>query len=208
MKATFRALLVLGFGVLAFLPSLTMAQGQQESLTIQLNLSTPSGIPLTGTFVARRTLGTPITAAWTFSGLLQGQPFKATGTAVDRWLGDGKEEIEMTSYTSWESAVPQPPLMTISLQQVGDGVIAVEGIPLAVNGKLLPPGSGNQVFMATNAGQGARPVTSLPNTTDFPHLTSLMIGGAVLSGAAILCLALSYLLLAPRRPGRNVAARS
>ncbi len=206
MKHKFRIIVAMLLTALALLPALTMAQRQRETLTIQLDFKTPAGTPVTGTFVAHRTLGATVTADWTFNGLVQGRPVSASGTAVDRWHGDGKEEIEITSFTSWQMGVPQPPPMTISLAQVSDGVLTVQGLPLAVNGKLLPPGSGNQVFMATNAGQGSQPVTSLPNTAGSPHVTSLIVGGAVVSAAAILCLALGRLLQAQRRLGRNVPA--
>ena len=160
------------------------AQPGQETVTAQINITLPTGEQVTGAIVNRRLLGSEVQSTWTFSGMASGQPVQAAGTATERWLGDGQLEIAMETITSYQVGsqppatnpdgtpyVPSPLLQTVLIEDVGNGVLTVRGIPLAISAgplgaRLYPPGSGDISYVVTNAGQGPAVITAIPNTAD------------------------------------------
>jgi hypothetical protein len=195
----------LGAALALALPRTAAAQGGSETITAQVTLTMPSGERVAGTLVNRRTLDAAVHSTWTFNGMLNGQPVRAGGEAAERWLGDGKLEIAMTKITEFtvnngpvatnpdgSPYIPQSLLQTVVIETSGDGVVSVRGIPIAIGGKLLPPGSGDQSYVVSNAGAGAGRVTAIPNTADrapaaAPLYTPALAGAAlaVLAGAAL-----------------------
>src|SRR5881392_2020336 len=89
---------ILGLLALALLPAGVLAdQLKSEVVSIQVNITTPGGMTVIGTVVARRSLGAQISTDLAFNGMINGQPASATATATEHWLGGGKEDIDITS---------------------------------------------------------------------------------------------------------------
>lgn len=134
-----------------------------ETVTIQLDGTTPTGMQIIGALVVKRTPGTG-KADLKFNGTINGQPASATATATETWSGNGTAVIKVTEITSWNSSMPKPALMNIELVQVSAGLLTLNGIPMAASGSLLPPGSGNASYVVGNAGEGVDTLVFLPNT--------------------------------------------
>lgn len=189
-------------------PQRASAQPGQETVTAQINITLPTGEQVTGAIVNRRQLGSAVRSTWTFSGMASGQPVQAAGTATERWLGGGQLEIAMETITSYQVGskpsatnpdgtpyVPSPLLQTVLIADVGNGVLTVRGIPLAISAgslgaKLYPPGSGDISYVVTSAGQGPAVITSIPNTADrtlasarplFPALVGLLLAATAVA---------------------------
>ncbi|MEP6776722.1 MAG: hypothetical protein ABJA50_14100 [Chloroflexota bacterium] len=139
------------------------ARTSDEYVTVQIDGATPTGVHIVGTLVVRRTLSTG-EANLSFNGTVEGQPASASAIASETWAGTGKDELNVTSITSWNAPVPQPSLMNVHLSQVGPGLLTINGIPMATSAELLPPGSGNQTYVVTNPGVGEDSVAFLPQT--------------------------------------------
>lgn len=195
------ALLIAG----AFGPAAAAAQGGSETVTAQVTLTMPTGEQVSGTMVTHRALGATIQSTWTFSGMLNGQLARAAGTATERWLGEGRLEVAMTAITEFTVGgepiarnpdgtpyIPQSLLQTVVIEDTGNGVVNVRGVPLAIGGPLLPPGSGDVSYVITNAGAGTRSITTLPNTADQAPQAAGMLA-PILAGAALSILGLATL---------------
>src|SRR6478672_7099822 len=101
--------LILGLLALALLPAGVLAeQLTTETLSIQVNITTPTNMTILGTVVARRTLGAEITTDLTFNGMINGAPASGTAKAVEHWLGTGQEDIEITLVTTGPASVDLP----------------------------------------------------------------------------------------------------
>jgi hypothetical protein len=96
--------------------------------------------------------------------MVNGHPATFSGRVIERWLGDGKEEIEVLSTDLTGLVIGKLPVRKILIAQTGANLITVEGLPVAIDGTLEPPCSGRTAYTATNAGQGTRAILSLPNT--------------------------------------------
>jgi hypothetical protein len=175
------ALLTLALGVALALPLVAAAQGSRETTSLQVSVTLPDGQQLSGSVVDQRVLGPSITSDWSFNGMLNGKPASAAGAAEQRWLGDGKLEVTLTDVTAFsldgrsvptniegKPDVPQLIGQTLLVETTGDGIVTVRGIPLAIGGTLLPPGSGDQTFVITNAAAGTGQVSEIPNATAAP----------------------------------------
>lgn len=207
-------LVTFGLAVGLMLPLRTSAQSSSETITAQVTLMLPSGQSMSGAFVDHRTLGAGVQSTWTFNGMIDGLPAKAAGTATERWLGDGQLEVTMTSITEFTVAgqtpaqnadgspfVPQSLLQTLVIENSGAGVVTVRGIPLAMGGELLPPGSGDMAYSVTNAGQGPQRVTSIPNTSTGEATPASPVVPAITLIVGLALLALGGTLLRARRMG-------
>jgi hypothetical protein len=150
----------------SLLPTLAAAQQTaRETVTIQINGRTPAGTSIIGVVVAKRTCGAIVESDVTFNGMVNGHPATFSGRVIERWLGDGQEEIEVLSTDLAGLVVGKLPVRKILIAQTGANLITVEGLPVAIDGTLEPPCSGRTAYTATNAGQGTRAILSLPNTT-------------------------------------------
>jgi hypothetical protein len=176
-------LLVLSLGLLAILPLGAQAATAIETVTMQVNLTSPRGMKVIGTVVAYRTLGSVVNTELSFNGMINGAPASGNATAVEHWLGNGKEDIEITGVSNWRGPVDALAPMNLHLEQHGSGVISVNGVPVAMNGVLQPPGSGDLSYTFTDAGQGSHDIGTLPNTglgdtlpmaTDLPTRVALI----------------------------------
>src|SRR4051794_39212771 len=129
---------------LALLPASSFAQATNtETVTMQVDVTLPSGTHVVGTVVAKRTIINPseTDTELTFNGTINGYPASATATAVERWSDDGHATIEITKITSWKARdVDQPPPMDLVIAQAGPGLITVNGVPVAMDGQLQAPG--------------------------------------------------------------------
>lgn len=172
-----------------------------ETVTIQVDSSAPNGAKIVGTVTIKRTPGSP-TSQVIFHGTINGKPADATANATESWSGSTNDKIHVTEITSWNAAVARPGLMDIELSQAGAGLVTVNGIPLAINGSIAPPGSGDMTYMVTNPGSGEQNVGLLPQTGEGSILSdpNLLSGIMVAMGAAILILGLRL----GRRAGRRI----
>jgi hypothetical protein len=158
-------LLLLSLLAILLLPALATAQPiAGETVTIQINGRTPAGTSVIGVVVAKRSCGETVESDVTFNGMVNGHPATFSGRVIERWLGDGREEVEVLSTDLAGLVVGKLPVRTILVAQTGANLITVEGLPVAIDGKLEPPCSGRTAYTATNAGQGTRAIRSLPNT--------------------------------------------
>jgi hypothetical protein len=194
---------ILAFAILLLsgsVPAAAQGSGSStETVTAQVSLTLPNAQPLTGTIVNQRVLGSPVQSRWAFTGMLAGQPVRVAGTATERWMGDGQIVIDVTAITEYRIGAQQPTynadgsiaipaLLRQSVVVVGqgNGIVVVAGFPLAISGRLSPPGSGNLNYTLTNAGQGPAQVVRLPNTSAAaPHAwrvpqIDLRLGAALL----------------------------
>jgi hypothetical protein len=160
-----------------------------ETVTIQLDSTTPMGTHLIGALVIKRTVGTG-QAALSFDGTINGLPASATANATETWPSGDRGEITVTEITSWNASVPRPNAMKVELAQVGPGVVTINGIPMAASGAIRPPGSGSATYTVTNPGQGTDPLSLLPKTGDGGVLADplLVVGFLVAIGPALVVL--------------------
>ncbi|MDP9314590.1 MAG: hypothetical protein M3R24_27550 [Chloroflexota bacterium] len=202
MPSKIRLLVALVVGVLALIPTLLAAQSQHETITAQVNITTPGGTKIIGTVVGQRALGATVSTDWSFAGMVNGVPAKAAGTAVERWNGNASATLELTSISEWQAPAPKPALISVPVTQVGSGVASVAGIPFAIGGALPVPGQGSMSFAVTNSGQGSKPITQLPNTAGMPLLFHPFVLTGILVGAGL------GLILVSRRWSEPRAGRS
>jgi hypothetical protein len=158
------------------------AQVATETVTIQVNVTTPDGTSVIGTVVAHRQATTPVTAALTFTGMLNGVPTRAEATATEEWSSDGQAHIVITdlrkasgapltgliSYSKG-AAVLAAPLsrdVDVILTQLNPNLISVNGVPLAIDGLMTKPFAlgGRTAYVVTMPGQGSSPISVLPRT--------------------------------------------
>jgi uncharacterized Zn-binding protein involved in type VI secretion len=148
------------------LPSTSAAQGTIETVVVQIDGTTPFGTHMIGTVVVKRDCSTTnsFRSEASFNGMMNGRPVAFSGTMIERWLGNGSEEIEVLSTDIQGTVNWKPPVRTFTIVQTGPNSVTVEGIPAAISGKLEPPCSGRTAYVVTNAGQGSTQIASLPNT--------------------------------------------
>jgi hypothetical protein len=196
MQHIFR-LLTIVLLALVFAPSISQAQQQKrtEIVTVQLSGRTPLGTGVIGTVVVNRTCDSVVTSDVVFNGTVNGLPARFTGKVIERWLGPGREEIEVLSTTLNGLVLNLPPIRTFNLTQTSPNLIFLDGLPIAINGNLEPPCSGRLSYIVTNVGQATAPITSLPNTANLPgwlfHPFSITLG---LIGGGMLLLGMGRLL--------------
>jgi hypothetical protein len=195
-------LIFLSIVTIALIPTIAAAQEvARETVTIQINGRTPAGTSVIGVVVAKRSCGATVESEVTFNGMVNGLPAAFTGKVIERWLGDGKEEVEVISTDLAGLVVDKLPVRKILVAQTSANLIMVDGLPVAIDGKLEPPCSGRTAYTATNAGQGVRPILRLPNTGSSTDVESprpgafqpfLLVG--LLVGAGSLLILVSRLL--------------
>lgn len=206
-----------GLLVMVLLPFAAGAAGDTETVTIQVNTTTPGGTRVIGTVTAVRHLGNPVQTDITFRGMVNGAPVTVSASGTEQWSGGGSTALRInsvgaapasgdlsasfsiTSVSNWPAAIPQPPLpFGMDLAQSG-GVATLNGVPLAISGPLPAPGSGNVNLTITNAGQGPTTIDKLPNTGAGPAgITPWSIAGTLI-GLGLLLVGLSR-LIGRRRP--------
>ena len=182
-------LIVLSMIAIAALPPIAAAQQvARETVTIQINGRTPAGTSVIGVVVAKRSCGATVESDVTFNGMVNGLPAAFSGRVIERWLGDGKEEVEVISTDLAGLVVGKLPVRKILVTQTGPNLITVDGLPVAIDGKLEPPCSGRTAYTATNAGQGAQTILALPNTAsniDVEGLRHWLLQPFVLAGLLV-----------------------
>lgn len=169
----YRGIIVFGMALFIALagsisPAGAWAQSTQsgnEIVTIQIDVTTPAGVPMIGTLVIERVKGTG-QAHLKFNGTIEGKPASATANGTESWSGNGQATIKITEVTSWNVAVPRPSPMTLMLSQAGTGLITVNGVPFAASPQLAAPGNGNMSYVVTNSGKGVDSIVLLPRTGD------------------------------------------
>lgn len=164
---------------------------RRETVTVQVSGTTPLGTRVLGTIVVNRSCGSTVTSDVVFNGTVNGQPARYSGKVVERWLGPGREDVDVLSTDLRGDVLGKSALRTFNLVQSGPNLILLDGLPLAIDGTLEPPCSGRLSYRVTNAGQQPPPIASLPNTSGEPEMS-----GAVLLGLALVALTLQ---LAPAR---------
>src|SRR5689334_20903055 len=110
MKTIIRvaALLIAMVSAFALGPSGAMAQqAGRETVTIQVDVTLPSGVSVIGALVARRQCGATTATTLSFNGMVDGKPVSAAATADETWSGDSRGEISNLKLTSWSSSVPR-----------------------------------------------------------------------------------------------------
>jgi hypothetical protein len=139
-----------------------------------------------------------------FHGTINGKPADATAEATEDWTSNSNDKIHVTKITSWHASVGQPKTLDIELSQAGPGLITINGIPMAINGSIVPPGGGDRMYMVTNPGSGEQNVGLLPQTGEASFLSDPnMVATLVMAlGAGILIFGLSL----GKRAGRRTPA--
>jgi hypothetical protein len=158
-----------------------------------------------GTLVARRQCGATTVTDVSFNGMINGKQTTATATADETWSGDGMGEITNLTLTSWESSIPRPATLDLTIVQTAPGLVTVNGVPAAIDGELKGPCGGRTSYMVTNAGQGASQITLLPKTGDGPSFGDPLVIVALLTLPGVGLVLLSYLFgrVARRTGSRN-----
>lgn len=152
---------------LVFLPMSTFAaDGKSETVTVEVNTTTPSGVSIIGTLVIHRQGGAEVNSNLSFNGMVNGSPASAEATATENWSGDGQAQITINEITAWNSTLPRPANLTISLSQTSAGLVSLNGIPMAIDGLLQQPFSGRTSYTVTGAGKGSSQIVMLPRTGD------------------------------------------
>ena len=187
--------LLVGLFAVALLPlGAVAAQASTETISIQVNTTTPSGTSVIGTVVARRTLGGIVDTHLTFNGMINGAPASLAAEATERWTGDGQASIEITRITDWQASVPQPAVISLNVTQTGPGLVSINGVPMAMDGLLAAPGKGRTTYTMTNPGQGPAQIVALPNTgMGFSPIDPLLIVGLLITPGLALVLLSSLL---------------
>lgn len=171
-RTTMFILLALGCLVvlLNWQPGVAEAQsGYDEVITAQVNVVTPGNHRVIGTIVSRRMLGQAVFSDWSFLGMINGESVNITGTAIERWIHDGLEEIDCTSMSSLPPSIERlrefsrMAQATIRVQQIGNGMVNVMGFPMSINTPtMMKPGSGSHNYILGNAGTGRKTINALP----------------------------------------------
>ena len=187
--------LLVGLFAVALLPlGAAAAQASTETISIQVNTTTPGGVSVIGTVVARRTLGGIVDTRLTFNGMIDGAPASLAAEATERWSSDGQAMIEITNISNWEASIPQPSVITLNVSQSGPGLVAINGVPVAMDGLLAAPGSGRTTYTVTAPGQGTAQIVALPNTgMGFSPIDPLLIVGLLITPGLALVLLSSLL---------------
>jgi hypothetical protein len=205
-------LILLGVFAFAFVPSPALAQqADLETVSIQIDVTTPGGSSVVGTLVARRQCGATTTTDLAFNGMVDGKHTTATATADETWSGDGRGEISNLKLTSWQSSVPQPAVLDLTITQTAPGLITVNGVPAAIDGDLKAPCGGRTTYTLTNAGQGAASITFLPSTGGGPSFGDPLVVVALLTmpGIGLALLSQLFSLAAKRtKAGRVTISES
>jgi len=189
------------FTLFALLPGSAAAQAKMETTTFQVDVTTPNGNAIIGAVVIERTCGaTETTSQLTFNGMINGKPQTYAAHVIERWLGNGREEIEVLSH-NWSGTVYGQAVPTrFTVVQTSPGLVTVAGIPLAVSEPLQAPCSGQLMNSVTMAGQGAAPIAMLPNTAGDGLVFHPFVLAALLIGGGAGLIGLSRLLREPRMP--------
>lgn len=139
-----------------------------ETMTVLVDV-TGAGHRVTGAYVVRRALDGSGAVWWSFRGMLDGEFEEVDGEAVERWSLDGSVTVELTAFNYPGFDVSKLPAQRITLMPGWDGLMVIAGIPLVVKGEYRAIGQGSSpVLVVTNAGQGARVITRLPDTSNPP----------------------------------------
>lgn len=176
---------------LVFLPVAAFAaETKTETVTIEVNTTTPGGVPIIGTVVVHRTGDAAVQSAVSFNGMVNGAPTSAQATATENWSSDGQAQITINEITGWNSTVPQPANLTINLSQTSAGVVSVNGIPVAIDGLLQMPFTGRTSYSVTSAGGGSHQIDTLPRTGAGPLAINplLIVGLLIASGLVLMAL--------------------
>lgn len=193
------ALLLLGGACVA--PAHVGAQQSQstETITLLIDATSPTGLKISGSVVITRHFGSgPANDDFTFAGMIDGKQANVAGSGSESWSAGGQAQISLDSITQWNAPAARPGTgISLNLVQDAGNVATLNGIPVALNAKLLPPGSGNASYMVTNAGQGTAMIYSLPRTGSGPDGMRPMDVAMLLSAAGTVFLALGIHL------GRN-----
>jgi hypothetical protein len=150
---------------LAPAPSAAQQSPRTETVVVQLSGRTPAGTSVIGTIVARRTCANVVTTAVSFNGMVNGLPARFSAQVIERWLGPGREDVEVISTDLRGIVNGLSPIRTYRLSQSSPNLIFLDGVPVAIDGLLQEPCSGRLTYIVTNAGQLNLPITSLPNTS-------------------------------------------
>jgi hypothetical protein len=179
------------------------AQVATETVTIQVNVTTPDGTSVIGTVVAHRQATTPVTAALSFTGMVNGAPTRAEATATEEWSSDSQAHIVLSnlkilasapqmrlvsySRSAANSAVALPTDLDVNLTQQGPNLISVNGIPLAIDGLMTKPFGGRLAYVVTMPGQGNSQIGVLPRTGGGNPVQNplLIVGLLLVSGLAL-----------------------
>lgn len=157
------ALLLVSLGLA--LPAAVGAEERTETVTIHVNVHLPTGTDVLGTVVLDRTCGVEETQSLaTFNGMVNGTPATFNATAIERWYGNGNQEVEIVATDVKTPVLGSVPLRSFRIVQTAPGMGTVEGIPAAIDGTLEAPCSGRTSYTVTTAGQGSQSITELPRT--------------------------------------------
>jgi hypothetical protein len=181
--------LVLALSGLSLFPQPTKAQQTNppaEIVTLQTDVTTPTGTHVTGTVIVKRYVGSPVTDDVTFTGMINGTPTSAHVTGSELWKSANEADFTIDNILEWNMGVAKPAVpLTLNVVQTSPQLITVNGLPFAISGDLKPIGSGDANFVITNPGQGTQPVSILPKTgQDLVGTLFLLAAGGILMVAA------------------------
>jgi hypothetical protein len=188
-----------------------LAGPERELVTVLVDVTTPAGTAVVGTLVVMRGCTAETSAEYLFNGTVNGLPAAAEAAGREHWGADGHVDVTITAVRNWTIAGVSPDILNVTVLQTAPGLLAINGVPLAVDQVLQPPCSGPTSYMARNAGAGQLSIMSLPNTGAGSNLAQPVPAGTpsatmALTGVGLLVGLSSILALVPglrRRASRR-----
>lgn len=179
-----------------------------ETVTIRVDVTTPARTQVMGTVVAQRQCGSPTLTNLVFMGTINGKLAIAAGSATELWSGNSSAVLDVGEPTDWQMAgIPKPHGFILNVVQTSPGLVAVNGVPFAIDGDLVGPCDGRQTYEVTNAGQGAIHMMLLPRMGEGPFAMHPLVIVAMLVVPGILIVLFSSFLHRRARGQQSQAAR-
>jgi hypothetical protein len=152
----------------SFLLLLPVAAGAQavnlETVTIQVDVTAPTGTQVTGTVLVKRQPGTTRDDI-SFVGIINGSSVSLKATGTEAWSSPTDATLTVDTITQWDSGLGVPALpVVLHISQSSAGLLSINGVTVAFNGQLKAPGSGSASYVVTNPGSGAKEIALLPKT--------------------------------------------
>ena len=163
-KVTQLILVSLALALLTAGPQRVAAGPPHEVVTVLVDVTTPAGATVLGTLTVLRGCTAETSAEYVFNGMVNGLPAAAEAAGIEHWGRDGRVDVTITAVRNWTITGVTPNILNIAVLQTAPGLLAVNGLPVAVDQVLQPPCSGPTSYTVRNAGAGQLSILSLPNT--------------------------------------------
>ena len=189
-------------------PQRATAGPPHEVVTVLVDVTTPAGATVLGTLTVLRGCTAETSAEYVFNGMVNGLPAAAEAAGIEHWARDGRVDVTITAVRNWSIAGVTPNVLNIAVLQTVPGLLAINGLPVAVDQVLQAPCSGPTSYTMRHAGAGRLSILRLPNTgagsdpvpevpSATPDTTPTLAGRGLLVGLS------SILALVPLLRGRH-----